>query len=366
MASQRSRMEQWLDNSGCARNTSSAILDVPLHDVALKIATENEAAGKPFSIVQPVSFPAAAGKLGEKFEADLFANDSELAIDLLKKRDIVSTSTQIKLGARSDAGTSEEYLEESVKLLKKFARADEFTGWLINGFRIPAEVLPPFSHFEIDALVVVPGEAGTHKLIVGEVKVYPDKAGRTPGQKIANTRAQAGLYIYILSNWIEKLKDEIPDLEKLSVDTRGILFFADVSDNTPRIAEFNSLEQQWQRSEVAIENIGLLHKELLVGGLVDSKNPVDKMNFIQDQPHKFVDGCWAGCAMAETCFKAELDKDSTIVLGDTAERQVSGIPLARVVSLSQGDILPIGDAEEDLVQRFLDGRFPEIGVLRWK
>jgi hypothetical protein len=359
-------MEQWLDNSACAKNASSAILDIPLHDVALDVASENKELGKPFAVVRPASFPVLAGKLGDKFEADLFENDSSKAIELLKEAGIIASSLNLKLGERSSGGTSQDYLDESVKMLKKFARSDENTGWLINGFRIPARVLPPESHFEIDALIVVPEAEGKQRLIVGEVKVYPDKAGRTPGHKIANTRAQAGLYIYILTTWLTELLAEIPELETLSVDPRGVLFFADVVDNTPRIAEFNSLEQQWQRSDVAINSITKLHEELLESGMVNGSNSQDKMNFIKSQPHKFVDGCWAGCPMAETCFMSELERGSTIALGDVADRQLSGISLSRVVELSEANPHPRGDAEEDLVSRFLDGRFPELGELKWK
>ena len=366
MASQRSRMEQWLDNSACAKNATSAILDIPLHDLALKKATENKAAGKSFAVIRPGSFPVLAGKIGEKFEADLFDNDSAVAKALLVDRGIVPSSLELKLGKRSSGGISQDYLDESVKLLKKFARADDQTGWLVNGFRIPARVLPPESHFEIDALVVVPEETGRHRLIIGEVKVYPDKAGRTSGQKIANTRAQAGLYVFILTKWLEELTQDLPELENLSVDTRGVLFFADVVDKTPRIAEFNSLEQQWQRSLVAIGSITDLYEKLASDGVLSSTNVQQKLEFIESQPHKFVDGCWAGCAMAETCFMAEIERDSTIVLGETAERQVSGMELNRVVNLSEEDAVPLGDAEEDLAQRFTDGRFPEIEWLEWK
>lgn len=363
---QRGRLEQWLSNPGCDVNAASAILDVRLREVALSINTDRQATGKTAAHVPTDSFPEMARHLGQTFEATLFDGEPVLAAQLLVDAGILNRDTQVKLATRNSGGTSQEYIEESVKTLKKIAKSASDVSWLCNGFRIPAEVLPPDSHFEIDVLVGIPDSDGKHRLVVGEAKVYPDKAGRTPREKLANTRAQAGLYVYILTNWLESLKAQHPELQSLSVDPRGILFFGDVVDNSPKVLEFNSLAFQWQRSAVASESIRKLYTAAVAAGLVESASETAKIEHLKSLDHKFAESCWSGCAMAETCFQMEVDQGSAIVLGDMADKQLAGLPLPRVTKILDDDISNLSDVEEDLIQRFADSTFPEIEGLRWR
>lgn len=363
---QRGRLEQWLSNPGCDVNAASAILDLRLREVALSINADRRAIGKTTAHVPTDSFPEMAGHLGQAFEATLFDGEPVLAAQLLVNAGILNQDTQVKLATRSSAGTSQEYIEESLKTLKKIAKSASDVSWLCNGFRIPAEVLPPASHFEIDVLIGIPDVEGKHRLVVGEAKVYPDKAGRTPREKLANTRAQAGLYVYILTNWLDALKAEHPELQSLSVDPRGILFFGDVVDNSPKVLEFNSLAFQWQRSAVASESIGKLYADAVAAGLVGSTSEDAKIEHLKNLEHKFAESCWSGCAMAETCFQMEVDKGSAIVLGDMADRQLAGLPLPRVAQILENELGDLTDVEEDLIQRFADSTFPEIEGLQWR
>ena len=360
---QRYRLEQWLDNPRCDKNTASAILNVPLVELAINLAEEAKEQGKDFAKIKPLDFPQFARQIGNKFEDSLFAGDEPLLIQhLLQENGLVAPDQEIKLETRKTSLTPDEHLEESHKILKRIANSTSAKAWVIRGFKLPAEVMPPDSTFEIDVLLALPIRDGGYRLLVGEVKVYPDRGGRTDAVQIAGARSQAGLYVHILKNWLTSL-DEVAGL---IVDGNGFLIFAEPAKGVPKFAALENLNDQDRRADVAILGIKSLFARNDLATLAASNKSSEKLDFLKYQKDEYRESCWGHCAMAEVCFRKALDEDRTIVLGQKTEQQLSSLTLSRAVALANGDEAPLNDVEFDLVGRFADARYPEIEGLKWK
>jgi hypothetical protein len=360
---QRYRLEQWLDNPRCDKNMASAILNVPMIEVAINLAEEAQQQGKDFAKIKPLDFPQFAREIGDKFEDSLFEGDEPLLVQrLLEENELIATGQEIHLITRDTALTSEEHLEESHKVLKRIAKSTSGKTWVIRGFKLPAEVMPPDSTFEIDILVALPIEEGGYRLLVGEVKVYPDRGGRTDSVQIAGARSQAGLYVHILRNWLPGLED----VSGIVVDGNGFLIFAEPAKGIPKFAALENLNDQDRRAAVAISGIQNLFARNDLVTLATSNKSEEKLEFVKSQKDEYRESCWGHCAMAEVCFRKALEEDRTIVLGQKTEQQLSSLTLSRAVALADGDVEPMNDVEFDLVERFADARYPEIEDLKWK
>jgi hypothetical protein len=273
-SSQRERLEQWSINPDCEINSSSSILNVPLTEVAILRANLDIEANLETVPPRSSAFPLFASSLGNEFESLLFDGNPSLVEKLLKDAAILENEFQVKVKRKpagyDEAGLStEEIVQQSLDSLVRIAKSKPGQAFIINGFSIPGTSIQPESYLEIDALIAVPnGADSTIDLMVGEVKVYPDKAGRTPAQKTSNTRSQAGLYLYILKNWLEELTNSYPELSRLEVSEKAILFFQDIATGIPKITSVESLHYHYLRSEVAIKNMRRLldsdkYRELL-------------------------------------------------------------------------------------------------------
>lgn len=360
---QRYRLEQWLDNPRCDKNAASAILNVSLQELAEKLVTQSLEAGEPAAEVVPQIPPLFAFELGKEFEANLMEGDQPNLLErLLLSHGVISSEMTTRFETRNPSGTTEEHLAESKSLLARIAASDDKTAWVISGFKLPAKVLPPESTFEIDLLLAIPTGGGKHNLIVGEVKVYPDKGGRTNPVQIAGARSQAGLYVYVLEGWISQLDG----LEALTVDGQGFLVFSNAADGMPKLAALENLREQDRRAEVAIRGITNLFEQPMVQELAQTNNSEAKLKFLSEQADEYREACWGHCPMAEICFRKVVADDRSIVLGGKTEQQLSSLTLSRAVALADGQVKPVGDVEEDLATRFEDARFPEIEGLSWK
>lgn len=360
---QRYRLEQWLDNPRCDKNMASAILNVPMIEVAINLAEEAHQQGKDFARIKPLDFPQFAREIGNKFEDSLFDGDEPVLIQrLLLDEGLLAPGQEIKLETRNTGLTTEENLEESHKLLKRIAKSTSGKAWIIRGFKLPAEVMPPESTFEIDVLLALPVETGGYRLLVGEVKVYPDRGGRTDSVQIAGARSQAGLYVHILKNWLPSLEE----VDGLIVDGKGFLIFAEPAKGVPKLAAFENLNDQDRRAAVAISGIQDLFARNDLATLATSNKSEEKLEFVKVQNDEYRESCWGHCAMAEVCFRKALEEDRTIVLGQKTEQQLSSLTLSRAVALADGDEAPVNDVEFDLVGRFADAQYPEIEDLKWK
>lgn len=333
-------------------------------EVASATASQMTTAGEQAPIVRPAVGPEAAFKIGRAFEANLFAGDPSPIETLLRDEGLVKSNQELRVIEREEGATLQEFLDSSKKLLQRISAAPSDLAFISNGFRLPAEVLPPESTFEVDLLLALPNPANPnqHIISVGEVKVYPAKGGRTDVGQISSARSQAGLYVQVLKDWLK----DIANTENVIVDGSGFLVFSNPKDGSPVLIAGESLSDQEQRARIATEGIRKIAVSPEVKMLLASGSPIDKMAYINEMSEDFTEGCWGHCQMATICFNKALEQDRAVVLGSKTEQQLSSIALSRAVALADGAAKPVDDVERALIQRFSDATFDELEGLSWK
>jgi hypothetical protein len=362
-STQRQRLEQLLDNPRCDKNASSAILNVSLQKLAETLAEEAKVAGRDFAKIRTQEFPQFAFEIGNAFEASLFEGNNPLLIEkILVDGGLLLVDSNPQFVKREEGLTTQEYLQNSHALLKKISTTSSGRPRIINGFKLPAQVLPPESTFEVDILVAIPQSDGTHKLVIGEVKVYPDRGGRTDVVQSAGARSQAGLYVHVLRKWLRTLDG----VENIIVDGAGFLIFAEPTRGIPQFAALEDFSDQDRRAEVAIEGISRVFNSPSLQGILSESTPDEKIAFVRNQEDQYRESCWGHCAMAEVCFRKAVTEGKTIILGQKTEQQLSSLDLSRAVALADGQAQPATEVEIDIVSRFADARYPEIEGLTWK
>jgi hypothetical protein len=355
---QRARLEQWLDNPRCDKNGASAVLNIPMLEIANHMISKNSLAQQSVVATDPKEISKFARTLGQNFEASLFEGEPALLLQLLVQAGLIDKDHRVEVIDRLAQGSRQEQLEESHRVLKLISAADGKTVFVANGFRLPATFLPPDSTLEIDILVARPAVSGRYEIVLGEVKVYPDKGGRTDRMQIASARSQLGLYANIVREWLPQLNQT----ENLSYSGSGFFVLTDPAGSAPVISALENMDEQEARARTAIAAIHSLD----FIDLQQEEDSVKRLDSIAQLPSQFKEGCWGNCAMAEVCFADVRGADSTLVLGSKIEQQLGQIRLHQAVLLADGKVQPIGALEADLAQRFDDAVFPEIEGLEWK
>ncbi len=344
---QRARIEQWLSLPTCERNTASAVLGVPLH--LLPGASPSREASQ------------LAGWIGNAFEASLFEERFELLEKLLKEAGLLSEDLFLIPKDKEDLIGLELQLKLSRDRLVEMVPASSKKAYIFRGFRLPANLFGAESAFEIDLLLAVPRSDTQYELIIGEVKVYPAKAGRTNAGQIAGARAQAGLYAHILSGWLK----EHPELDNVVFDDKGFLVFTNPVDGKPLIAEVNSLFEQRSRANLAIQSLTKIKNTRKDWTALENGKQEEKLTFLEEVKTDSGDGCWSFCSLAHRCFKDAVSNDNTIVLGSQSANHLSRIPLSVSLQLADGTLDPQDDVETELQQRISEANFDELEVLPW-
>ncbi len=344
---QRARIEQWLNHPTCERNTASAVLGVPLH--LLPGASPSREASQ------------LAGWIGNAFEASLFEERFELLGNLLIEAGLLSDDVFLIPKEKEDLIGLELQLELSKNRIAEMVSASSKKAYIFRGFRLPARLFGDESAFEIDLLLAVPISETQYELVIGEVKVYPAKAGRTNPGQIAGARAQAGLYAHILADWLE----EHTELNNVVYINKGFLVFTNPVDGKPLIAEVNSLEEQRTRASLAIQSLTNVKNSRSDWSAIDKGKQEEKLTLLEDLSTNSDDGCWSFCSLAHRCFKDAVSNDNTIVLGSQSANQLSRTPLSIALQLADGTLEPQDEVEVDLHQRIAEANFDELEVLPW-
>ena len=344
---QRARIEQWLSNPSCERNSASAVLGVPLH--LMQGASPSREASK------------LAGWIGNAFEASLFEERFELLENLLKEAGLLSDDNLLIPKPRVNVFGDALQLELSKNRLAEMLVPTSKKAYIFHGFRLPAKQFGDENTFEIDLLLAVPFSEKQYELIIGEVKVYPAKAGRTNAGQIAGARAQAGLYAHILSEWLEAH----PELDNVVFKNKGFLVFTNPIDGKPLIAEVNSLLEQRTRASLAIQTITNVISSRTDWAAVENGTQEEKLAFLEGVATDSGDGCWSFCSLAHRCFKEAVSNDNSIVLGSQSANHLSRIPLSVALQLADGTLEPQDEVEEELKRRIIEANFDELEVLPW-
>ncbi len=336
----RRRFEQWARNPVCEANTLSAVHNVPMAEVAKRDGAIPTMGQSPFAIAR-----------GLAFERSLYRSGGRAMFLALQEAGVVpgSASGLADFRLRMNGGKLhrlDDALAETAGLLRRVAgkTRKRSNPWLVAGatVRVPGGVMLPEAILVLDALVI-DREKTPPRLVVGEIKTYPDRAGYTDAQELATARAQAGIYVHGLRLVVE----ELGLTGELDVATEGFLVLTRPGFNRPSVRAGEDLRYQAERAR---RGFSLLHEA--ADGLPkgSGKAGIDE---IRAAGFRYSESCVSFCDRADVCRQMALKLGKGAVLGDDVERFLGAVTLHRTLELMQG-AKPATEAERDLQRRIAD------------
>ena len=336
----RRRFEQWARNPICQANTLSAVHDVPMAEVARRDGATPTMGQSPFAIAR-----------GQSFERSLYRNGGRAMFQSLIEADVLpdASSGLEDFRLRVNGGRLhrlDQALAATAELFRHVAQStDRSTGpWLVAGatVRVPGGVMLPEAILVLDALVIDWTTIPT-RLVVGEIKTYPDRAGYTDQSELATTRAQAGVYVHGLQLVIKEF-----GLEKdLQVAKKGFLVFTRPGFNRPSIRGDEDLQYQAERAR---RGFALLRDAAAGLPKGSGRAGVDE---IRTAAIHYSEVCVGFCDRASVCREQALAAGDGAVLGEDVERFLGDVRLQRAIELMEGSE-PATEAERDLARRIQD------------
>ena len=336
----RRRFEQWARNPTCQANTLSAVHDVPIAEVAKADGTPPTMGQSPFAIAR-----------GQAFERSLYRRGGRAMFQALKELGVLpeSASGLEDLRLRMNGGRLrrlDEALEGTANLLRAVARSNGSSEgpWLAASatVSVPGGVMLPEAILVLDALAIDRSQSPP-RLIVGEIKTYPDRAGYTDPDELATARAQAGVYVHGLQLVVQELGLS----GALDVATEGFLVLTRPGFNRPSVRAGEDLKHQAERARRGFE---LLREAAL--GLPRGSGKAD-VKQIRGAEINYSETCVIFCDGAPVCQAKALAAGKGSVLGDDVSRFLGGVRLHRAIELMAGKA-PATAAERDLQRRIRD------------
>jgi hypothetical protein len=334
----RARFEQWAQNPSCQANTISAVHNIKMVDVAKAQNLDPTFGQSPFAIAR-----------GNTFEHFLLVDDAKRLLEALVEKDVLPAhATGLRdLRIKMNGGPEKDLdsaiaatldLVQTVAGLKPGVLPALVAGATV---RIPRGVMLPEAVLIVDALAIRT-DGDIPELIVGEIKVYPDRGGHTDGHDLALARAQAGLYVHALQLVVEQLGL----VRQVAVRLDGFLVLTRPGSNMPAIRAGEDLRFQAERARRGFELL-----ELAAQGL-PPYDPVgdDPIASVVQAPKEYSEACLTFCDLAPGCHADALDVGDPAVLGDDVKRFLGDISLPRAMGLLDGEP-PKGEAEKDFCRR---------------
>ena len=331
----RARLEQWAMNPRCPSNEVSVILGVPMREVALAEGLRSTTGQSRFALAA-----------GNRFERSLFADDARLLREELVKKRILPEGPSGFLDLRliRDGGrlpSREEAIGATQKVLQQAATRAAVTPSIVASaaIRLPGTPLLPEAVLVLDALVIQKEHSPT-RLVVAEVKTYPDRGGFTDTLNLAGARAQAGAYVHGLDVLAEQLGLE----EVLEVSRSGVLVLTRPGRYYPSVRATEDLRYQAARARRGLAKL----QELAVD--IAGRAGDDPMRCVLEADTVYGPSCLAFCDRARGCFRRALQQGDPAILGEEAKAFFGAIDLERAAALL-GGAAPCNAGEEDLLQR---------------
>ena len=338
----RRRFEQWIKNPQCTANAASAILNVPMLKVARAEGVTTPFGQSPYALVR-----------GRKFEQAIFAKNAAVLREELEKNGILPKKSVGFADFRlSNAGGPYKKIEDALaatsawllSLKNKTATETIASGATI---RIPGGVMLPEATLCIDALAIDFSSARI-RLIVGEIKVYPDRGGFTDATQIATSRAQAGMYVHGLRLTVTALNLE----DSIEVSDRGFLVLSRSGSNHIKLRPNEDLRAQAQRAQAGLAQLSTEAQTLQLDSSMG-------LPVIQKAATHYCESCLSFCERAEICHGRAKASHSAAVLGDDVFRALGGISLERVKELMNGTEQPIDQHEIEILELIRTGQDPD-------
>jgi hypothetical protein len=331
----RSRLEQWAMNPRCPSNEVSVVLGVPMREVAVAEGLTPTTGQSRFALAA-----------GNRFERSLFAAEAKLLREELVKQGILPEGPLgfLDLRLTKNGGplrSQEEAIGATRRVLQQAASGAKVTPSIVASaaIRLPGTPLLPEAVLVLDALIMQTGQSPA-RLLVAEVKTYPDRGGFTDTLGLAGARAQAGAYVHGLDVLVEQL-----DLgAALVVSRQGILILTRPGRYYPSIRAAEDLRYQAARARRGLARL----QELAVD--IADRAGEDPVRCILEAETVYGPSCLAFCDRARGCFRRALKKGDPAVLGEEAKAFLGAVDLARAAELL-GGAKACNVGEEDLLQR---------------
>jgi hypothetical protein len=133
--------------------------------------------------------------------------------------------------------------------------------------------------------------------------------------------------------------------ERPQLSDRGFLVLSAPGSDFPRVRANEELHYQAGRAERGFELL-----EALAAKLPEPNGGAELVEAVLAAQTQYSEACLSFCDLAPKCHRDAISASDPIVLGDDVRRFVSGLPLARVGQLLDGDA-PVDDTERALVER---------------
>lgn len=326
----RRRLEQLSANPRCEANVLSVIHDVPMGEVARELGLAPKDRQSRFAIARGVTF-----------ERGLFADGAATLLEALIKAGVLPAGSEglLDLRLRMNGGPIDR-LDGSASQFARFVDAPDGKTVLVAGaaLPVPGAALLPDGLVAVDVIAVRPNEQGI-ELVIGEVKVYPDRAGYTDTANLASARRQAGLYVAMLRRFVAERGLE----HAITVRDRGFLVLSRVGSNRPVIRADEDFAHQAQAAEALLAELGALAARPAV-----SEN--QRLATIAEAPTHYCEGCVSFCELADRCHAEARTAGAPALLGDDAARILGQVSVPRALTLLRG-AAPANDVERDLARR---------------
>lgn len=340
----RRRFEQWAKNPDCEANTLSALLGVAMADVASAEGLQSSTGQSPLALIR-----------GEQFETQLLRNDASRLREELEKNNVLPKGSSGLLDVRmrrhggpmKDLDEARDATTAFLKRLEKVRSASKLDVSLVAGatISVPGGAMLPEALLVIDVLAVTYDEtAAVPTLVVGEIKVYPDRGGETDRSELATARAQAGIYLHGL----RAVLDSLGLSRSVRVATKGFLVFTRPGSNLPSVRTGEDFEFQARRAERGLAQLRRIAAEM---ESAHGRDPKNRLPIVQAGKTCWSERCPSFCDRAQGCRAKAMAQGNPAAMGDDVARFVGPISLARVRELIEGNA-PTSPAEHELLARY--------------
>lgn len=345
--SPRRRLEQLINNPQCDTNVASALLKVRVSKVAEVNKVESKGGISPFAF--------ARGEVFEKFILrQREGGQTPLETELLRKQ-LLSSQDHVEILDLRKATFREGSEASSTFLDSLKSDADRKKVYILSGFRFDTEEIPPKGSIELDLLMARFDEAiGKWVLRIGEVKIYPDRAGLTDQHQLSTARAQAGLYRRLLRQQLIYTKSN----SMVEVHEKFFLVLTRPTGSWLSIWPNEDLAEQDIRADNAIKLFDAKWRDPRLVSLVEREASEDELvDFIANHTTtSYNESCWSFCELAEHCLRGLVKADDALILGSEVKKELGEISVERVLQLMAGQIQP-NESEQDLLDRLDDALF---------
>jgi len=329
----RRRFEQWARNPRCHANAVSAIVNFPMRMVAEAEGVKAQFGQSPFALIR-----------GRQFEEGVFLDDASRLRDQLEASGVIACGTTgfVDFRLQNNGGpmpSLDAAIEASLDWLRDLA-AGRAQQTIASGLslRIPGGVMLPEATLCIDALAVRPTQSGS-ELVVGEIKVYPDRGGYTDTTQLATSRAQAGMYGHALQITLKAANLE----GSLSVSERGFLVLSHAGSNRIRLRHDEDLRAQIQRARDGLRQLSEVAQQL-------RPNPDSALAVIQSAPTSYCESCVSFCERASICRAHAVAEERPEILGDAVKQLMGDMSLARLRQLMSNNTEPSNAHEQEVLE----------------